>query len=219
MPDRRSLETRLLKVLLAIGVVAVLGVLAILPYRLYERDIRNATVDAHRLSSVVHTALSNALAQGEDPTDLINRLQGIADLDIRLVQLKSGESHPAAANGHGTSSVSGTVLTYVAPPIFDQQGGSWLAEMSFDLAPLKRDSVRLIIDLVLAVVLGSAIFSAVVFMLIRQSLVTPLRQLTHTIERRHPDHFEVEIPEFETSEMKDLADAVERACAAHSPRP
>jgi hypothetical protein len=46
--------------------------------------------------------------------------------------------------------------------------------MEFDLAPLKRESVRLIIDLVLAVALGSLVFSAVVFVLVRQSVVLPL---------------------------------------------
>ena len=42
---------------------------------------------------------------------------------------------------------------------------------------------------------------------------------TDTIERRHPDHLEIEMPGFESLEMRQLADAVERACAAHEPRP
>ena len=41
------------------------GVLAILPYRLYARDVRHATVHAHRIASVVHTALSHAILEGE----------------------------------------------------------------------------------------------------------------------------------------------------------
>ena len=219
MIDRRSIESRLIKTLGVIGVVAVLGVLAILPYRLWDRDIRHAKVQAHRISSVVQTALAQAVVTGEDPTDLINRLQGLADVDIQLSRLDSAQIHPGAASGKGRSELSGTKLTYVAPPILGRADEVWLAEMEFDLAPMKRESVRLIIDLVLAVVLGSLVFSAVVFVLVRQSVVVPLRELVKTIDRRHPSHPDVEAPEFETLEMRELVDAVERACAAHEARP
>jgi len=217
--DRRSIETRLIRTLGAIAVVAIGGVLAILPYRLYDRDIRHAKVEAHRISSVVQTALAHAVTSGEDPTDLINRLQGLADMDIRLSRLDERQLHPGAASGQASSELSGTRLTYVAPPILGRGGEVWLAEMDFDLAPMKRESVRLIVDLVLAVALGSLLFSGVVFLLVRQSLVLPLREFVDTIDRRHPNHPDVAAPEFETSEMRDLVDAVERACAAHEARP
>jgi hypothetical protein len=219
MIDRRSIESHLLKTLAAIAVVAVVGVLAILPYRLYDRDIRHAKVQAHRLSSVVQTALAHAVVSGEDPTDLINRLQGLADVDIQLARLDSKQIHPAATSGHGKSELSGTRLTYIAPPILGRGGEVWLAEMEFDLSPMKRESVRLIIDLVIAVVLGSLVFSFVVFLLVRQSVVVPLREFVETIDRRHPNHPDVAAPEFETLEMRQLVDAVERACAAHEPHP
>lgn len=219
MIDRRSIESRLVRTLAVIGIVAVAGVVAILPWRLYDRDIRHAKVQAHRVSSVVQTALAQAVQSGEDPTDLINRLHALADVEIQLSRLDERQLHPNAGSSKGRSDLSGTRLTYVAPPILGRGGEVWLAEMEFDLAPMKRDSVRLIIDLVLAVVFGSLVFSAVVFLLIRQSVVMPLREFVETIDRRHPDHPDIAAPEFDTLEMRELVDAVERACAAHEPHP
>lgn len=212
----RSIEARLLAVLAVIALVAVLGVLAILPYRLYERDIRHATVEAHRISNLVHVALEHAVLEGEDPTRLISRLQGLADLQIRLRQLPPGEAHPVAAGGRGSSTLNDTQLTYVSAPIRDADGRTWLAEMEFDLAPMKRESVRLIIDLVLAVVIGAAIFSAVVFVMVRRALILPLGAVTAVIEQLHRDpSTPPRLPKFETREMAELAQAVERVCAAH----
>lgn len=217
MPYARKVEMRLLQVLAGIALVAVLGVLAILPYRLYERDIRHATVNAHRISSAIQLAVTHALQSGEDPTGLIERLQGVGDLEIQLTRLLPGEVHPSAGSQRGSSRLDGTELTYVAAPITDRGGDTWLAQMRFDLAPMKRESVRLIIDLCLAVVFGAAIFSTVVFLTVRRSLIVPLRDLTHAVERLHPSERAVRMPEFETQEMTDLVNAVERACAAHHP--
>ena len=207
-----SAEIRLLQVLAVIAAVAVLGVLAILPYRLYQRDIRHATVHAHRIASVVHTAISHAILEGEDTSDLINRFQGMADLEIRIRE-REGGADPTAAPG--TSRLDGTELTYVAPPILDREGRAWLAEMRFDLSPMKRESVRLIIDLVVAVILGSGVFSAVVFLIVRHSLLVPLRNVTKTIDALQPEAEPVHMPEFESREMSELADAVVKACRAH----
>ena len=69
-----------------------------------------------------------------------------------------------------------------APPILDPDGGTWLATMRFDLSPMKRESIRLIIDLVLAVLIGSAAFSLVVYVLIRRMLLKPLHEVTHRVE-------------------------------------
>ncbi len=44
--DLPSVESRLALVLAGIAGVAIFGVLAILPYRVYTRDIRNAEVHA-----------------------------------------------------------------------------------------------------------------------------------------------------------------------------
>jgi hypothetical protein len=222
--NQQSVERHLIVVLGAIACIAVLGVLAILPYRLYMRDIRQASVDAHRVSRVVHTALSRLLldehATEQDVADLINRFQGIADLEIRLRQLPEGEVHPAATSGKGSSTRDDTDLTYVSPPIIDREGHTWLASMYFDLSAMKQRSLRLIIDLVLAVVLGSLAFSLVIFLLVRRSLIDPIRQVTREIERiadagpgSSPS---LGLPEFESREMAGLASAVSRACAAKS---
>ena len=96
MSQAPSVERRLILTLLVIAGVAISGVLAILPYRLYSRDIQQATTDAHRLSSVVHVALSHALLQEEldqaSLTDLVNRLQGMGN-----ERVGPGRSWPAAA--------------------------------------------------------------------------------------------------------------------------
>jgi hypothetical protein len=214
MPKTHSVEVRLLQVLAGIAAVAVAGVLAILPYRLYERDIRTATVHAHRVASLVNTSIGHALADGEDPTDLINRFQGIGDVTIRLERAPR-DAENSGAGGRGQSSLDGTDLTYTAPPIVDEEGRPWRAEMYFDLAPMKRESVRLIIDLVLAVVIGSGVFSLVVFLMVRRSLVDPLRDVTQTIERLHPEAGPAELPGYESREMDELAQAVVKACRAH----
>lgn len=217
MPDSRSIQTHLIQVLAAIAVVAIAGVLAILPYRLYERDIRRAAVEAHRVSSVVHVAIAHALARGEDTADLLNRLQGLADLDIQLRKLAPDEHHPAADSRRGSSHRDDTDLTYVAPPILDAGGGTWLAQMHFDLSPMKRDSIRLIIDLVLAVVIGSALFSAVVFFLVRYSLVVPLRQLTAALDHLSGTSQPGGAPRFATREISELARGIERLRQRASP--
>ena len=210
-----SVESHLIKILAGIAAVAVVGVLVLVPYRLYARDIRHAEVQAHRVATVAHTALSSALARGEDVTDLANRFQGIADFEIRLRKQEAGELDPASTTGRGTSDLDGTDLTYTAAPIEDASGQVYLATMHFDLSPMKRESVRLIIDLILAVVLGSALFSAVVYVLIRRSLVEPLKEVTRTIEAIADSELPATMPEFETREMSALADAVARACRAH----
>lgn len=211
MSGRPSVQLRLMQLLAVIAVIAVAGVLAILPYRLYERDIRNAEVNAHRIASVVHVSLGQALHDGENVTDLVNRLQGIADLEIGLRKLDASEIHPAASAGRGSSKLDGTDLDYTSPPILDQDGGVWLATMHFDLSSMKRESVRLIIDLMIAVVLGSLAFSLAVFFLIRRLLIEPLHEVTRRVEQFADGKPVGEPPEYQTLELESLATALERA--------
>lgn len=211
---RPSAERRLLWFLLGIAAVAILGVLAIVPYRLYERDVRLAEVNAHRIGSILHVALANELGHAsdlEDVTDLVNRLQGIADLQIALRELEPTELHPASVSGRGSSERKDTDLLYTAPPILDQDGHTWLATMRFDLSPMKRESIRLIVDLVLAVLIGSALFSLVVFLLIRRMLLGPLHEVTHRVEAFAEGREPGPLPEFETREMASLLEALDRA--------
>jgi len=219
-----SVEKRLIVTLLAIAGIAIAGVLAILPYRLYSRDIQQATTDAHRLSSVVHVALSHALLEEEvdqaSLTDLVNRLQGMGNVSVRLRSLEPGELHPAATSGKGSSTRRDTELIYVAPPITDRAGTTWLATMEFDLSPMKRRSIRLITDLVLAVTIGSVAFSAMIFLLIRRTLLLPIRSVTERIsEIADGDQTgeSVQMPDFASAEMMMLAHEVERACEVRRP--
>jgi len=219
MDSQTSIERRLIMTLMVIAGVAIIGVLAILPYRLYSRDVQQATTDAHRLSSIVHVALSHALMQeGLDETaltDLVNRLQGMGNVDVRLRRLPDSELHPAATSGKGSSSRRDTELVYVAPPITDRDGATWLATMEFDLSPMKRRSIELIIDLVLAVAIGSLAFSGVIFLLVRRGLLKPVQSVTKCI-REFADESDpgahIELPDFSTAEMTALAREVERAC-------
>ena len=224
MSQAPSVERRLIATLMVIAGVAIGGVLAILPYRLYSRDIQQATADAHRLSSVVHVALSHALLQEEldqaSLTDLVNRLQGMGNVNVRLTSLQPGELHPAATTGKGSSTRRDTELVYVAPPIKDRRGITWLATMEFYLSPMKRRSIRLITDLVLAVAIGSVVFSGVIFVLIRRTLLLPIKSVTQRIgDIADGDDVagNAQMPEFASAEMKALAGEVERACAARDP--
>jgi methyl-accepting chemotaxis protein len=209
-----SVERHLILLLVVIAGVAVAGVLAILPYRLYQRDIRTAEVNAHRIASIVNAALSRAALEGSNLSDLINRFQGIADAEITLERLEKGEVHPAATSRKGSSNLDGTDLTYVAPPILDRGGNAMIASMYFDLTPMKRSSVRLIIDLVIAIAAGSALFSLAVFYVIRRSLVSPLRVLTASIERLERSSDLIELPGMASRELSDLARALEKIGAA-----
>ena len=212
MSQPPSVEARLLRLLILIAAVAVLGVLALVPYRLYSRDVRHAEVQAHRLASVANAALGQAVARGEDVRDLANRFQGIADFEIRLRRLQPGDLEPTATSSRGRSELDGTELTYTGTPIVGSDGTTWLATMYFDLSPMRRESVRLIVDLVVAVVLGAALFSAVVYLLIRRALVNPLRDVTRRIEDLAEGRVPGSLREFETREMAALAVAVERVC-------
>ena len=224
MSQAPSVERRLIMTLLVIAGIAIAGVLAILPYRLYSRDIQQATTDAHRLSSVVHVALSHALL-GEEVdqaslTDLVNRLQGMGNVGVRLRSLEPGELHPAATSGKGSSTRRDTELVYVAPPITDRRGTTWIATMEFDLSPMKRRSVRLITDLVLAVGIGSLAFSAMIFLLIRRTLLQPIRSVTQLISDIADGEGTgglIQMPEFASAEMETLAREVERACKVQRP--
>jgi len=211
---RPSVERRLLVFLAAIAAIAVAGVLAILPYRLYERDVRLAEVNAHRIGSLLHVALAQELQHGtdvKDVSDLANRFQGIAGLELRLRQLEPGEVHPAATSGRASSERHDTDLTYTAAPILDRDGHTWLATMHFDLAPMKRESIRLIIDLVLAVVLGSLAFSAAIFWLIRNTLLQPLHEVTERVQEFAAGHDPGPTPSFGSRELATLMDALDRA--------
>ena len=214
LPGSSSVEGRLVALLAFIAAIAVVGVLAIVPYRLYERDVRLAEVNAHRVGSLLHVALANALQSGtsvKDVSDLANRLQAVADLEIRLRELPESETSTGDPGGPGSSVRRDTDLTYTAPPILDKDGHTWLATMHFDLSPMKRESVRLIIDLVLAVLLGSAVFSLGVFWLIRGSLLQPLHEVTRRVERFAEGGELGPAPSFETREMTTLFEALERA--------
>ena len=213
-PFSSSVERRLIALLVFIAAIAVIGVLTIVPYRLYERDVRLAEVNAHRIGSLLHVALANALQRGtsvKDVSDLANRLQAVADLQIRLRELPESEVSPGSPDGPGSSVRRDTDLTYSAPPILDKDGHTWVATMHFDLSPMKRESVRLIIDLVLAVLLGSAVFSLGVFWLIRGALLQPLHEVTRRVERFAEGGELGPAPSFETSELRALFDALERA--------
>jgi hypothetical protein len=230
MSQPASVERRLIGTLLVIAGIAIAGVLAILPYRLYTRDIQQATTDAHRISSVVHVALSHAMMREDfDPsesslTDLVNRLQGMGNVNVRLHSLGPGELHPAATSGKGSSTRHDTELVYVAPPITDRLGTTWLATMEFDLSAMKRRSIRLITDLVLAVTIGSVVFSVVIFLMIRRALFGPIQEVTQHISdiadaraEGGPSGRHIQMPEFSSVEMRALAHEVERACGAEKP--
>jgi hypothetical protein len=210
MTDRSGIEYRLALTLAVIALAAVAGLLAILPYRLYERDIRHAAVQAHRVSAVVQAALDCPLAAGGDAAELVRRIQGVGDVRIGLARLEAGEMPAGAMAGRGSSVLDDTDLRYVSTPVLDAQGEAWIAEMHFDLSPMKRESLRLVFDLVLAVALGAAVFSAVIFLLFRRALVLPLRALTRRVEMLAAGAPPGEPPRFESREMNDLAQAIER---------
>jgi hypothetical protein len=209
-----SVERRLVTLLVFIAVIAVVGVLAIVPYRLYERDIRLAEVNAHRIGSLLHVTLANALQRGTsitDVSDLANRLQAVADLKIRLRELPANEPSSGSPSDPGSSIRRGTDLTYTAPPILDKDGHTWIATIDFDLSPMKRESVGLIVDLVIAVLFGSLLFSVCVFWLIRGALLQPLHEVTRRVERFADGGELGPAPSFETSELRALFHALERA--------
>ncbi|MDJ0867597.1 MAG: HAMP domain-containing protein [Myxococcota bacterium] len=208
-----GIQFRLVLTLGVIAVVAIAGILAIVPYRLYERDIRHATVEAHRVSGVVQAALSGQLADGKDTSDLVNRIQSVGDMKIALARLEAGEVRTGAVAGRGSSVLDDTDLRYVSTPVLDDEGRAWVAEMQFDLSSMKRESMRLIQDLVIAVAVGATLFSVVIFMLFRRALVLPLRELAKRVERIASGDAEVAMPAFESREMTELADAIQRLAA------
>jgi len=213
-PTASSVERRLLALLALIAGIAVLGVLAIVPWRLYSRDVRLAEAQAHRIGSLLHVALANELQHGTDTADvadLVNRFQGIADMRIELRQLLPGESPPGDPSGAGSSTRRDTDLVYTAPPILDRDGHTWIATMQFDLSPMKRESLRLVVDLTLAVLLGSALFSLAVFVLIRNAVIQPLREVTRQVERFAEGERIERLPRYESVELDSLLDALDRA--------
>lgn len=205
-----SFEKRLFQALLVIAAIAIVGTLAILPYRLYERDIRNAQLHAHRTSGLVHAALERALEQGSDVEALLERLRSISDAGIRLEPLPAETAKPSQGWGRGRSEVDGTTLTYVAPPLRGADGQLWQLEMKHDIAMLKRDSVRLIIDLLVAVVVGSAVFSAGIFLLIRGGLLRPMRRITDELERVAKQGGEPDLPPASSRELAAFRQAASR---------
>ena len=67
---------------------------------------------------------------------------------------------------------------------------------------------------------ATPLLSLVIFLLVRRSLIDPIRQVTREIERiaeaAPGSSPSLGLPEFESREMAGLASAVSRACAAKS---
>jgi methyl-accepting chemotaxis protein len=76
---------------------------------------------------------------------------------------------------------------------------------------MKRESMRLIFDLVLAVVLASLAFSAAIFWLIRNTLLQPLHEVTERVEEFAAGHDPGPTPAFGSRELATLMDALDRA--------
>ncbi len=208
--DLPSFERRLLLALGVIAVIAIVGTLAILPYRLYERDIRNAKLYAHRTSGLVHASVARALENGTDVDVLLERLRSISDAGIRLEPLPPTEARASEDWGRGQSDVDGTTLTYTAPPVRAADGTHWRLETKYDIAVLKRDSVRLIIDLLIAVVVASAAFSGVIFVLVRGGLLRPMRHITDELERVAMHGGEPDLPPASSRELAAFRKAASR---------
>ncbi len=209
MPDRSTIEFRLLLTLGVIALVAIAGILAILPYRLYERDIRHASEEAHRVSAVVEAALACPLGAATTPAELVDRIQGAGRMQLALARVEAGEIPAGAVAGRGSSVLDDTDLRYVSSAVTDSEGRSWVAEMHFDLTAMKRESVRLILDLVIAVTLGAGVFSVAIYVLFRRALVRPLRDLARWVEAAARGDAG-QPPAFESREMNELLSSIER---------
>lgn len=205
-----SFERRLLLALGVIAVIAIGGTLAILPYRLYERDIRNAQLHAHRTSGLVHAAVGAALEEGHDVEPLLERLRSISDAGIRLEVMPAGTAPPSKGWGRGHSDIDGTTLTYVAPPLRGSDGQLWQLAMQHDIAILKRDSVRLIIDLLLSVGVGAVAFSIAIFILVRAGLLRPMRHITDELERVAAQGGDPDLPPASSREVAAFRKAASR---------
>jgi len=81
---------------------------------------------------------------------------------------------------------------------------------------VRRDSVGIIIDLVIAVVLGSAVFSTGIFLLVRRGLLEPLREVTRQVARIPQGGDAEELPRYASRELRDLAETVNRVYRAGS---
>lgn len=205
-----GLQFRLALTLAVIGLVAIGGILLILPYRLYERDIRIAADQAHRVSNVVQAALADRLASGRDARELVNRIQSAGGMGIALSRLEAGEPHTGALAGRGSSVLDDTDLRYVSAPVLDSDGRAWIAELHFDLSPMKRESLRLVLDVVLAVAFGATVFAGIVFLFVRRAFVLPLRTLAGAAERIASGSLDTGLPRFESPELARLAQAISR---------
>jgi methyl-accepting chemotaxis protein len=205
-----GIQFRLVLTLAVIGLVAIAGILAILPYRLYQRDIRMAAAEAHRVSAVVQAALADRLASAGDARDLVNRLQGAGGMRIALSRLEAGDLTAGAVVGRGSSVLDDTDLRYVSAPVLDAEGRAWIAELQFDLSSMKRDSLRLVLDVVLLVAVGATAFGAIVFAFVRRAFVLPLRELARLGERMGAGEDVEHLPSFESLEMAQLASALGR---------
>jgi hypothetical protein len=76
---------------------------------------------------------------------------------------------------------------------------------------MKRESLRLIQDLVVAVLVGSGAFSLAVFLLIRNALLRPLHEVTERVERFAEGRDVGPLPSYESHELASLMDALDRA--------
>jgi methyl-accepting chemotaxis protein len=145
-----------------------------------------------------------------DAAGLVRRIQGVGDMRIALARLEAGEMPAGALAGRGSSVLDDTDLRYVSSPVLDVRGDPWVAEMHFDLSAMKRESVRLIVDVLVAVAVGALVFSVVIYVLFRNAFVRPLRELTRRVERMAAGERDVPMPTFESRELTELAAAAQR---------
>ena len=82
--------------------------------------------------------------------------------------------------------------------------------MQHDIANLKRDSVRLIIDLLIAGGIGAAGFSFAIFLLVRGGLLRPMRHITDELERAAEDGGDPDLPPASSRELEAFREAANR---------
>lgn len=251
-----EMQKKLTTAIVLMVLVTIAGLLAILPYRLYTRDIdvakQHARLVSDELSNMIKLTmlttkevlnLNPNLGTGIvfDKVDKLYKEFGVGQsFKFRVVRSAIIERQYTAIKGRSAdnpqvietfdtgkpvSKVDGAILSYWSPIKANDECGHChkdlnrkkvkagttlgVVETVFDLTRQKQRSIRTIVEITGFLIAMVSLLGFLILVIIRKNLIEPIKGLSTALIRRntHPD---TPLPDFTTSEMTDLVDAIEK---------
>lgn len=250
------MQKKLTTAIILMVLVTIAGLLALLPYRLYTRDIDVAKQHARLVSDELSNMIKLTMLTTKEVLNLnpnlgtgivfekVNKLykdfgegqsfkfrvvrSAIIERQYTAIKGRSADNPQVIETfetGKPVSKVDGALLSYWSPIKANDECGHChkdlnrkkvkagttlgVVETVFDLTRQKQRSVRTIVEITGFLIAMVSLLGFLILVIIRKNLIEPIKGLSFALNRRntYPD---TPLPEFATSEMTDLVDAIEK---------